>query len=160
MDATPFCLVIGLLAYLVSGSCPYLAFAVNYLAQHSMLPTVQHWGILDHVMGYLLKTRSHRLMLRPDNISLNLWSDAGWGRNLERSQSGFMLKLGDAPILWTSKQQGVVAQSTCRQSTYPCQTQLSISYRQSTSSVSSRKTSTRKFSATTRLPFKFQLTTT
>ncbi|MBW0558438.1 hypothetical protein O181_098153 [Austropuccinia psidii MF-1] len=112
-DATPFRLVIGLLAYLVSCSCPDLAFAVNYLAQYSMLPTAQHWGILDHVMGYLLKMRSHRLMLRPDNISLNLWSNAGWGGDLERSQSGFMLKLGDAPILWTSKRQEVVALSTC-----------------------------------------------
>ncbi|MBW0478741.1 hypothetical protein O181_018456 [Austropuccinia psidii MF-1] len=113
MDATPFCSFVVLLAYLVSGSHPDLAFAVKYLAWHSMLPMVQHWGILDHVMGYLLKTRSHRLILRPNNISLNLWSNAGWGGDLERSQSGFMLKLGNAPILWTSKWQGVVALSTC-----------------------------------------------
>ncbi|MBW0508781.1 hypothetical protein O181_048496 [Austropuccinia psidii MF-1] len=52
-------------------------------------------------------------MLRPRNISLNLWSNAGWGGDLERSQSGFILKLGDAPILWTLKRQGVVALSTC-----------------------------------------------
>ncbi|MBW0480554.1 hypothetical protein O181_020269 [Austropuccinia psidii MF-1] len=52
-------------------------------------------------------------MLWPDNISLNLWSNAGWGGNLEHSQSGFILKLGNAPILWTSKWQGVVALSTC-----------------------------------------------
>ncbi|MBW0490050.1 hypothetical protein O181_029765 [Austropuccinia psidii MF-1] len=32
LDATPFCLVIGSLAYLISGSHPYLAFTVNYLA--------------------------------------------------------------------------------------------------------------------------------
>ncbi|MBW0480555.1 hypothetical protein O181_020270 [Austropuccinia psidii MF-1] len=55
MDATPFRLVVGSLAYLVSGSHPDLAFVVNYLAWNSMLPTAQHWGILDHVMGYLLK---------------------------------------------------------------------------------------------------------
>ncbi|MBW0529719.1 hypothetical protein O181_069434 [Austropuccinia psidii MF-1] len=63
LDATPFCLVVGLLAYLVSGSHPDLAFAVNYLARHSMSPTAQHWGILDHVMGYLLKMQLHQLML-------------------------------------------------------------------------------------------------
>ncbi|MBW0526310.1 hypothetical protein O181_066025 [Austropuccinia psidii MF-1] len=113
LDATPFRLVVGSLAYLVSGSRPDLAFAVNYLARHSMSPMVQHWGILDHVMGYLLKMQSHQLMLRPGNISLNQWSDAGWGGNLEHSQMGFMLKLGDAPILWASKWQGVVALSTC-----------------------------------------------
>ncbi|MBW0547715.1 hypothetical protein O181_087430 [Austropuccinia psidii MF-1] len=42
LDATPFCFVIGSLAYLVSGSRPDLAFAVNYLAQHSMAPSKAH----------------------------------------------------------------------------------------------------------------------
>ncbi|MBW0484399.1 hypothetical protein O181_024114 [Austropuccinia psidii MF-1] len=35
------------------------------------------------------------------------------GGDLERSQTGFMIKLGDAPILWGSKRQSVVALSTC-----------------------------------------------
>ncbi|MBW0465820.1 hypothetical protein O181_005535 [Austropuccinia psidii MF-1] len=32
---------------------------------------------------------------------------------MEQSQSGFILKLGEAPILWGSKRQTVVALSTC-----------------------------------------------
>ncbi|MBW0473206.1 hypothetical protein O181_012921 [Austropuccinia psidii MF-1] len=108
LDATPFRLVIGSLAYLVSGSCPDLAFAVNYLAL-----TKGHWDILDHVVGYLLKTQHHRLVMQPGKLLLNLWSDASWGGALERCQTGFMLKLGEAPILWSSKRQGVVALSTC-----------------------------------------------
>ncbi|MBW0478107.1 hypothetical protein O181_017822 [Austropuccinia psidii MF-1] len=112
VDETLFRSVIGSLAYLVSGSRPDLAFAVNYLARHSLSPTAHHWVVLDHLMGYLLKTRSYRLVLQPEGVSLNLWSDAGWG-DLERSQTGFMLKLGNAPILWASKRQGVVALSTC-----------------------------------------------
>ncbi|MBW0579850.1 hypothetical protein O181_119565 [Austropuccinia psidii MF-1] len=51
LDPTPFQSVIGSLAYLVSGSRPDLAFAVNYLARHSMGPTATHWGLLDHVLG-------------------------------------------------------------------------------------------------------------
>ncbi|MBW0577683.1 hypothetical protein O181_117398 [Austropuccinia psidii MF-1] len=108
LDATPFHSVIGSLAYLVSGSRPDLAFAVNYLA-----PTKAHWCILDHVVGYLRKTQHHQLIMPPGKLSLNLWSNTGWGGDLERSQTSFMLKLGDAPILWSSKQQGVVALSTC-----------------------------------------------
>ncbi|MBW0509162.1 hypothetical protein O181_048877 [Austropuccinia psidii MF-1] len=113
LDATPFQSVIGSLAYLVGRSHPDLAFAVNYLAQHSMAPMKVHWCILDHVVGYLLKTQHHQLIMRPGKVSLNLWSETGWGGDLERSQTGFMLKLGDAPILWSSKWQGVVALSTC-----------------------------------------------
>ncbi|MBW0464017.1 hypothetical protein O181_003732 [Austropuccinia psidii MF-1] len=81
LDATPFWSVIGSLAYLVSGSRPDLAFAVNYLARHSS------------TLG----------PIRP----------CGWGGDLKRSQTGFVLKLGDAPVLWASKRQSVVALSTC-----------------------------------------------
>ncbi|MBW0527020.1 hypothetical protein O181_066735 [Austropuccinia psidii MF-1] len=76
LDKTPFRLVIGSLAYLVSGSLPDLAFA-------------------------------------PGKLLLNLWRNASWGGDLEHSQTGFMLKLGNTPIIWISKQQGVVALSTC-----------------------------------------------
>ncbi|MBW0515269.1 hypothetical protein O181_054984 [Austropuccinia psidii MF-1] len=69
-----------------------------YLARHSMKPTAKHWFLLDHVVGYLLKTRSHGICLLPTSLALSLWSDAGWGWDLKRSQSGFILKLGDAPI--------------------------------------------------------------
>ncbi|MBW0501224.1 hypothetical protein O181_040939 [Austropuccinia psidii MF-1] len=113
LDPTPFRSVIGLLPYLVSGTRPDLAFGVNYLACHSIAPTTEHWELLDHVVGYLLKTRDWGLRLCPGNLSLNLWSDAGWGGNLERSQKGFIIKLGEAPILWASKRQSVVALSTC-----------------------------------------------
>ncbi|MBW0587856.1 hypothetical protein O181_127571 [Austropuccinia psidii MF-1] len=108
LDTTTFRLVVGSLAYLVSSSHPDLAFAVNYMA-----PTEVHWIMLDHVVGYLLKTHNHRLRLRPGKVSLNLWSDAGWGGDLKRLQTGFMLKLGNTPILWCSKRQGAVAPSTC-----------------------------------------------
>ncbi|MBW0468130.1 hypothetical protein O181_007845 [Austropuccinia psidii MF-1] len=109
MDATLFRLVVWSLAYLVSGLCPDLAFAINYLARHS----TAHWDVLDHLVGYLLKTRGHRIILRPGECALSLWSDAGWGGKLVWSQSGFMLKLGNAPILWGSKRQTVVALSKC-----------------------------------------------
>ncbi|MBW0552823.1 hypothetical protein O181_092538 [Austropuccinia psidii MF-1] len=36
-----------------------------------------------------------------------------WGGDLERSQTGFMIKLGNTPILWGSKRQSMVALSTC-----------------------------------------------
>ncbi|MBW0528974.1 hypothetical protein O181_068689 [Austropuccinia psidii MF-1] len=94
---------------IVKSNCPLpvlpatdVAVEVNYPARHSMAPTKVHWCILDHVVGYLPKTQHHQLMTRPGKVSLNLWSDAGWGDDLKKSQTGFMLKLGNAPILWSS----------------------------------------------------------
>ncbi|MBW0470130.1 hypothetical protein O181_009845 [Austropuccinia psidii MF-1] len=108
MESTPFRSVVGSLAYLVSRLQPVLEFAVNYLARHSTAPTMTHWTMLDHLVGYLLKTWGHGIVLCLPYCTLNLWSD-----KLEQSQLGFMLKLGDAPILWGSKRQTVVALSTC-----------------------------------------------
>ncbi|MBW0522674.1 hypothetical protein O181_062389 [Austropuccinia psidii MF-1] len=113
MEATPFRLVVGLLAYLVSGLRPDLEFAVNYLARHLTAPTMTHWTILNHLVGYLLKTCGHSIVLRPRDCTLNLWRDAGWGGELERSQWGFMLELGKVPILWCSKHQTMVLLSMC-----------------------------------------------
>ncbi|MBW0479628.1 hypothetical protein O181_019343 [Austropuccinia psidii MF-1] len=73
MDAMPFRSVIGSLTYLVSGLCPDLAFTVNYLARHSMALTATHWDILDHLVGYLLKTQGHTIILRLGECALNLW---------------------------------------------------------------------------------------
>ncbi|MBW0469391.1 hypothetical protein O181_009106 [Austropuccinia psidii MF-1] len=75
--------------------------------------TAAHWELLDYVIGYLLKTCTRGIHLRPGTPSLNLWSNAGWGGDLKHSQTGFMIKLGDAPILWGSKRQIVVGLSTC-----------------------------------------------
>ncbi|MBW0467130.1 hypothetical protein O181_006845 [Austropuccinia psidii MF-1] len=113
LDASPFWLIIGSLTYLVIGSRPDLAFAVNYLARHSMGPTTTHWDLLDHVVGYLQKTCDRGICLCLGGTSLNLWSNAGWGGDLECSQTGFVLKLGDAPVLWGSKRQSVVGLLTC-----------------------------------------------
>ncbi|MBW0565515.1 hypothetical protein O181_105230 [Austropuccinia psidii MF-1] len=112
MDPTPYQSVVSSLAYLVSGSRPELAFSVSYLSQHSMKPAAKHWLLLDHVVGYLFKTCTHGIHLHPATLALSLWSDVGWGGDLKRSQSGFILKLGDAPIHWSSKFQMVVALST------------------------------------------------
>ncbi|MBW0536475.1 hypothetical protein O181_076190 [Austropuccinia psidii MF-1] len=87
-DATPFQSVNGLLAYLVSRLRLDLALSVNYLARHFMGPTPAHWDLLDHVVGYLHRTRGHGIRLCLGNTSLNLWSNAGWGGDLKRSQTG------------------------------------------------------------------------
>ncbi|MBW0585154.1 hypothetical protein O181_124869 [Austropuccinia psidii MF-1] len=79
----------------------------------SMGPTAAHWDLLDHIVGYFQKTHNRGIRLCLGKTSLNLWSDAGWGGDLECSQTGFVLKLGDAPVLWGSKRQSVVALLTC-----------------------------------------------
>ncbi|MBW0531685.1 hypothetical protein O181_071400 [Austropuccinia psidii MF-1] len=113
LDPTPFRSFIGSLAYLVSSSRPYLAFAGNYLAQNSVEATKAHWEPLDNVIGYLLKTWGHSLCLCPGKLPLSLWGNAGWGGYLKQSQTGFILEFWNAPIPWGSKQQSILELSTC-----------------------------------------------
>ncbi|MBW0531300.1 hypothetical protein O181_071015 [Austropuccinia psidii MF-1] len=113
VDATLFRSFIGSLSYLVSGTRPDLAFAVNQLARHSTCPLEKHWQSLDYLMGYFLKTCDMALNIKPSCLSLELWVDASWGGSLEWSQSGFVLKLGNCPIHWAYKKQNIVALSTC-----------------------------------------------
>ncbi|MBW0568607.1 hypothetical protein O181_108322, partial [Austropuccinia psidii MF-1] len=113
MDSTSFQYFIGSLSYLVSGTRPDLAFAINKLARHSANPCLKHWLALDHLVGYLLQTQDFHLSLKPSSLDLDLWMDAGWGGSLERSHSGCLMKLGNCPIFWFSKKQTAVAFSTC-----------------------------------------------
>ncbi|MBW0477077.1 hypothetical protein O181_016792 [Austropuccinia psidii MF-1] len=44
---------------------------------------------------------------------LALWTDANWGGTFERSTSGGLILYAGCPIQWISKQQRIVAMSTC-----------------------------------------------
>ncbi|MBW0543122.1 hypothetical protein O181_082837 [Austropuccinia psidii MF-1] len=100
------------------------AYPRPVLRQDSPLPTLpvgslvpdeaildqNSFSICDWVSGLIRPLPIHP---RPGTLYLSLWSNAGWGGDLKRSQMGFMIKLGNTPILWGSKRQSVVALSTC-----------------------------------------------
>ncbi|MBW0462498.1 hypothetical protein O181_002213 [Austropuccinia psidii MF-1] len=76
MEATPFRSVTGSLAYLVSGSWPDLAFAVNYLARHSMAPTRTHWTILWGICSRPVDTAlSYARRIALSTCGVASWSD-------------------------------------------------------------------------------------
>ncbi|MBW0497374.1 hypothetical protein O181_037089 [Austropuccinia psidii MF-1] len=53
-----------------------------------MGPTLANWDLLDHVVGCLHKACGRGIRICPGNISLSLLSNAGWGGDLKRSQTG------------------------------------------------------------------------
>ncbi|MBW0486656.1 hypothetical protein O181_026371 [Austropuccinia psidii MF-1] len=90
--------IIGSLNYLALGTRPNLSFAVGYLARYAGSPQEEHWGALKHLLAC---------------EALDLWSDADWGGEFQRSTSGFILRLFNCTIAWGSRRQKVVASSTC-----------------------------------------------
>ncbi|MBW0542141.1 hypothetical protein O181_081856 [Austropuccinia psidii MF-1] len=54
---------IGMLLYIAQGTRPNISYAVNYLARFSMGTTSAHWEALEHLIGYLRKTRNISLRI-------------------------------------------------------------------------------------------------
>ena len=113
IDQTSFRSVIGSLMYLACGTRPDLAYGVNLLARFSSAPSEDHWKALDWLVGYLGRTANRALVYRAGNGSLDLWTDANWGGEHERSTTGYLLTHGGNSVAWGSKRQTVVAMSTC-----------------------------------------------
>jgi hypothetical protein len=105
--------IIGSMMYLASGTRPDISFAVNLLARFSGNPSEDHWVALDYLVGYLKGTTGMKLEYKGEGVSLDLWTDANWGGEHERSTSGFVVKMNGDSIAWGAKRQTVVALSTC-----------------------------------------------
>ncbi|MBW0569574.1 hypothetical protein O181_109289 [Austropuccinia psidii MF-1] len=113
IDQTRYQSVLSSLMYLSLGSRPDITYAVNLLARFSSNPGQKHWEGLDHLIGYLCRHQHQPLIYNKKDQGLLLWTDANWGGEHERSTSGFMVKAFGNLIARGSKQQHVVAMSTC-----------------------------------------------
>jgi hypothetical protein len=99
--------------YLCTGTQPDLAYSVNLIARFSANPSSSHWDALDILIGYLKRTKDAVLRFSDVGSNLQLWLDANWGGEHERSTSGYIIKNNNSPIAWGAKRQTVVALSTC-----------------------------------------------
>ncbi|MBW0535399.1 hypothetical protein O181_075114 [Austropuccinia psidii MF-1] len=107
---------IGMLLYIAQGTRPDISYAVNYLARYSMGPDSAHWDALEHLIGYLRKTRNVGIKFSAGEGASNLecYVDANWGGEGDRSTHGFLLLHGRNPIMWQSKRQATIASSTAQ----------------------------------------------
>lgn len=111
VKATQYRSILGSLMYLCSGTRPDLSYSVNLLARYSANPSEKHWTALDHLLGYLKRTRTVAMSFWQGGMQL--WSDANWGGEHERSTSGFLVRHNGNCVAWGSKRQNIVALSTC-----------------------------------------------
>jgi hypothetical protein len=105
--------IIGSMMYLASGTQPDKSYAVNLLPRYSTNPSEEHWIALDYLVGYLKGTTGMKLRYSGEGESLDLWTDANWGGEHERSTSGYVIKMGGDTVAWGAKRQTVVALLKC-----------------------------------------------
>ncbi len=116
--------VVGMLLYLANNTRPDIAFAVNQCARFSHDPKEPHEKALKRVGRYLLHTPTGGITYtkHTETPSLDCWVDADFAGlwtyedvqdpTCVRSRTGYIIKLGNTPVVWASRLQTEVAMST------------------------------------------------
>jgi hypothetical protein len=104
--------IIGLLLYLMIGTCPDIAFAVTKLAQFSANPSQEHFERAKYICRYLVGTRSYSLVFKhAPGKGLAAYSDSDWASDpiTRQSVTGYFFTLAGGPVTWRSRAQTTVA---------------------------------------------------
>lgn len=107
---------IGSLMYAMTQMWPDIAYAVSTLSQFAHNPNNTHWKALKRVFRYVWGTLDVVIEYKSsDRLGLLGYSDSDWGGDLEsrRSMSGYVFKMANGPVSWSSKRQKTVALSSC-----------------------------------------------
>ncbi|KAI0993873.1 hypothetical protein K3495_g14311 [Podosphaera aphanis] len=114
-DPTIYQSIIGSLMYACTGTRPDLAHTVTLLSQFSSCPSQIHLAAANRVLRYLKGTSDWLLNFPIANDSiLHGYPDSSHGNFIDdrKSCSGYLFRLGEASISWSSKKQKTTALST------------------------------------------------
>jgi len=107
--------VLGMLSYLANNTRPDIAYVVNACAQHSIAPKKLHAEAIRRIVRYLKGTQDQGMILRPHegSFTLDCFVDADFAGNWNLEDSadpdstpsrcGFIITLGNVPVMWKSK---------------------------------------------------------
>ncbi|KAI0999266.1 hypothetical protein K3495_g8931 [Podosphaera aphanis] len=109
--------IVGTLMYLVIGSRLDPAFTVTLLSQFASCPNETHLRAAKRTLRYLAGTTDWDLLYPFGSKELlEVYADASYADDPlnRKSTSRYVIRLGDAAISWSSKQQRSVALSTTK----------------------------------------------
>jgi ribonuclease HI len=117
MRNIPYRQLIGGLLYASTSTRPDISQAVNTLSSYMQNPGPAHWTAAKRVLRYLKNTKALGLTYNgknQDRITVNAYADADYGGDLDdrRSTSGYVIRINDCAVSWSSKKQPTVALST------------------------------------------------
>ena len=117
MRSVPYLQAVGALMYLAVATRPDISYAVGVLARFNKNPGPLHWKAVKHLFRYLKGTLDYKLTYSgstPFSELFTTYTDADHAGNPDngRSTSGYIVKMGNGAISWSSRLQGIVALST------------------------------------------------
>jgi len=110
---------IGSILYAALGTRPDITYATSVLGRYAAQPSTLHWEAVKHLLRYLRGTSDYKLTiydssLGHDSQSILCYADADLGGEADtsKSNSGIVVYALGTLVIWKSKKQSVVAQST------------------------------------------------
>ena len=128
-DGKPMCetwsyrSIIGMLLYLSTNTRPDITFAVSQVARFSHAPKQSHATAVKMILRYLKRTADFGMIVKPTGtLDLDTYVDADFaglhGRDPDysptsaKSRTGYIVSLGNCPIVWKSHLQTEITLST------------------------------------------------
>ena len=106
---------IGSLNYAAIATRPDLSTAVGKLAQFMKNPSAEHWVAIKRVLRYVKGTLNLGLRFTySESFKLVGYSDSDWAGCVDsrKSTSGYVFRVGNSTVSWSSKKQPVTALSS------------------------------------------------
>jgi hypothetical protein len=120
----PYCAIVGKCMYLSNCTRPDISFAVRDLAKFMSNYGHKHYEAAKHLLRYLQGTRGRGIVYgdTPNPLPIFIsFADSDWAMSEGRkSVSGYIVECGNGPLTWSSKQQVVVALSSCEAEYLAC----------------------------------------
>ena len=118
-DARTYQKDIGSILYATLGTRPDITYATSVLGRYAAHPATLHWEAVKHLLRYLQGTSDYKLTIYEPNLgndsqSILCYADADLGVDAETSKptSGIVVYALGTLVIWKSKKQSIVAQST------------------------------------------------
>jgi hypothetical protein len=110
---------VGSILYAALGTRPDITYAISVLGRYAAQPSTLHWEAIKHLLRYPRGTCEYKVTiydprLQHDSNSIVCYADANLGGEADssKSTSGIIIFALGIPVLWRSKKQTLVAQST------------------------------------------------
>lgn len=120
----PYLTIVRKCMYLSTYTHPDISFAVQELARFMSNYGQHYFAAAKHLLKYLQGTCSRSIIYQTPNPTepiFKSFSDSDWAMCKSRkSISGFIIECSGGPISWSSKQQPLVALSTCKAEYLAC----------------------------------------
>jgi hypothetical protein len=116
MSEVPYRSLSGSLLYAALLTRADIAYPTQVICKFNENPGRRHWKAGQRILKYLKSTRNHGIVYRKSGSPLPLTdSDSDWADNREtrKSQSGWIVRIANGAVDWSTKAQKSVALSSC-----------------------------------------------